>query len=77
MPYIKPKDMPFRSISMLLKGYDITATRLAEILDCSWNTAKKRIETPGTFTLEELWRVSQKGHVPIDSLRQAFVRNTQ
>ena len=72
MPYIKPIDPPFVAVKRLLLGYGLTATELAGALNCSYNTAARRLEHPETLTLYELSKISAHAHVPMDEIRAAI-----
>lgn len=72
MPYIRPRDPPFVKVKRLLLGYGLDATRLADVLDCSYNTAAARLRDPQSLTLRELGTISRRGHVPIDEIREAI-----
>lgn len=74
MPRIRPRDVPFVKIKRLLIGYGLNGPALAEVLDCTPNTARSRLERPETLTLAELELVSRKGHVPMDEIRAAIIR---
>lgn len=58
----------------LLLGYGLNGPALAEVLGCTPNTARRRLESPGTLTLAELELVSRKAHVPMDEIRAAFMK---
>ena len=72
MPYIK-KQAPFAALGRIIKGYDGTATVLAEKLGCCYNTASSRLADPGELTLNELRKISQRLHIPVEEIRQAIV----
>ena len=74
MPYVKSREVPFVTVRRLLLGRELDATALAKVLGCSYNTAKKRLDNPGSITLEELDRVCRSGHVPMDDIRAAIIR---
>lgn len=74
MPYIKPRDPPFAALGRLLKGYDLNAPKLAGILDCSTPTARRRLKEPELLTLGDLVRISQRGHIPMEEIREAIRR---
>ena len=74
MPYVKSREVPFVTVRRLLLGRELDATALAKGLGCSYNTAKKRLDNPGSTTLEELDRVCRSGHVPMDDIRAAIIR---
>lgn len=74
MPYTKPRPTPWVTVTRLLRGYGINATSLADILDCSRPTATRRLQEPGTLTLDELHRISTRAHIPIDEIREAIKR---
>ena len=68
------REMPFASMQRLLRGYGVTAVRLSEILDVSYNTAAARCRDPGRLTLHELQRISTGAGIPIEELRSAIKR---
>lgn len=72
MPYIKPKEKPYGRMVRLLKGYDLTGRRLAEVLGVAPSTAYSRLERPETLTLGELDRIVRVGHVPLEEIRAAI-----
>lgn len=79
MPRVKlaqPKKPPFEKLLQLLYGamgiYGYKAEQLAPIMGCSPNTARRRLENPGEFTLKELGKISAGLNIPIDELRAAI-----
>ena len=74
MPRVRTPEIPFVKMKRLLLGYGLNAPALAAVLDCSAQTARRRLETPGTLTLAELEAVSRKAHVPMDEIRAAINR---
>lgn len=74
MPYIKQKAPPWAAMQRLLRGYGMTPTALAGILDVSRPTATKRLENPGTLTLDELHKISTMAHIPMEEIREAEKR---
>ena len=66
--------MPFVSVRRLLLGRELDATALAQVLGCSYNTAKARLDKPETMTREELGRVCTAGHVPMEEIRAAIIK---
>ena len=72
MPYKKPKRIPGEEFSRLLKGYDLNAPALAQILGCSIPTARKKLTEPGRFTLMDIARIHSHGHISIEELRNAI-----
>ena len=74
MPYIKPREQPFEQMQRLLKKWDLQALRLAEVLGCAYNTAKRKFNQPETLTLADLGKINRSGHVPIEEIRDAIVR---
>lgn len=71
MPYVKSYTK-IDKLRRLLKGYEFTAPRLASILGCSVATARRRINDPASFTVEELRRINKCGHIPMDEIRAAL-----
>ena len=79
MPRVKlaqPKKPPYEKLLQLLYGamgiYGYKAEHLAPVMGCSPNTARRRLENPGEFTLKELSRLSSGLNIPIDELRAAI-----
>lgn len=70
MPRLKQTEN-FIEIRRLLKGYDLNAPKLATVLGCSAPTARRKLNEPELLTLSDLKAISQKGHVPIDEIREA------
>lgn len=70
MPYKKPKQIPFESITRLLKGYDLQASRLSKVLGCSVPTARAKLAEPSKLTLKDLSMISRYGHVHWDEIRE-------
>lgn len=71
MPYKKPTQK-FIEITRLLKGFDLNATNLSKILDCSIPTARKKLLNPEYLTLAELEAIHRKGHIEWDRIRNAI-----
>lgn len=74
MPYLKPKSKPFERMGRLLKGYDLKAPRLAAVLGCSENTARSRLDDPGSLTGHEWEKIQRLGHIPAEEIRECFLR---
>ena len=74
MPYLKPKAEPWKKLLRLLRGYGITGTTLAGILEVSQPTAYRRLREPGSFTLDELYSISVRAHIPLSEIREVLVR---
>ncbi len=72
MPYVK-RELPHEKSKRLLKGYGITARRLAEILPCSEPTARKKINNPGLLSGDDWLKISRRGHIPVDEIRTVFM----
>jgi len=70
MPYKKPKRVPFQGFSEFLKGLGLTSPKLAEILECSPNTAMKKLKNPRLFTIGDIERLYRRGHIPLTRLRE-------
>lgn len=73
MPRIKQPE-PWGKMTRLLRGYGLSGPELAKILGCSAPTARKRLENPGTLSLEEIYAISCRAHVPMEELRAAIQR---
>ena len=74
MPYIKKADPPWTPMTRLLRGRGLNPPALAEIIGKSRPTAQARLENPGTFTLDELHKISTRAHIPMDEIREAVKR---
>ena len=72
MPYRKRDTIPFQCFSELLIGKGLTSPKLAKILECSPNTAKKKLKEPERFCLMDIVRISRSAHIPIEDLRDAI-----
>lgn len=72
MPFI-PKREQHEKSKRLLKGYDVTAQRLAAYLDCSEPTARGRINNPGKLTGDEWLIISRRAHIPIEEIRSVIL----
>lgn len=68
------KKPPFSRMGRLLKGYGLTAAKLAEILEVSTPTARQRLAEPERLTLGDLDRINRAGHIPMEELREAITR---
>lgn len=74
MPYLRQRSAPGEKMARLLRGYGMTGTKLAAVLGCSERTARSRINSPYDLTFGELIRISERGHVPIEEIREAVTR---
>lgn len=72
MPYIK-KTTPHEKSMRLLKGYGVTANKLASILIVSVPTARKKLNNPGLLSGEEWLKISRRAHIPVDEIRGVFL----
>lgn len=72
MPYIRTES-PHEKSKRLLKGYDITASRLSSILVCSEPTARKKLKNPGLLTGDDWLSISRRGHIPIEEIREVIL----
>lgn len=73
MPYTKPLTTQRHArMARLLKGYGLTAPKLAEVLSVSPPTARQRLDDPSRLTLGDLDRINRFGHVPLDEIREAI-----
>ena len=68
MPYKKPT-IKFIGIRELCLGKGIRSPQLAKILDCSENTALKKLKDPRLFTLDDLDNLSRKGHIKWEEIQ--------
>lgn len=74
MPYIKKAAKPWAPMERLLRGYGLTPTTLADVLDVSRQTATRRLSQLGTLTMDELYRISTRAHIPMEEIREAVKR---
>lgn len=72
MPYIPPNRKYDKSKKLLL-AYEISATRLSNILGCSQPTARKKLNNPGELTTDDWHMISKRGHVPVEEIRSIFL----
>lgn len=72
MPYIKPREPDYIKVKRIIAGYGINAPRLAEMIEVTPPTARKRLAEPEQFTLADLKKISQRGHIPFEELRDAI-----
>ena len=70
MPYLKRREPDFIKITRLIRGY-ATPPKVAEMIGCSANTARKKMNDPQQFTLGELNRICRMAHIPVEEMRQA------
>ena len=68
MPYIK-QNIPHEKSMRLLKGYGITANKLASILLCSEPTARKKLKNPGLLSGDDWLKIHRRGHIPLEEIR--------
>lgn len=73
MPYTKTI-RPYSQTRRLLLGYELTAAPLAKVLGCSVPTARKKLNSPGQLTADDWEKINTKGHVPLEEIREAFLR---
>lgn len=71
MPWTK-KPKPLATLSRTLAGYGVTPTAFAKAAGFSYPTAKRRLDDPRLLTLEDLLKISQNFHIPIEELREAI-----
>ena len=64
--------VPFITVSRLIKGYESNQSKLAEIIGCSRETVKKKLDNPEQFRLGELKKISQAVQIPIEEVREAI-----
>lgn len=75
MPYTKPLvTQPFARMTRLLKGYGMNGITMGEVLGCSAPTARGKIENPERLTLGDLDKLRRVGHIPLEELKEAWVR---
>ena len=72
MPYLKPAKKPYEKMTRLLKGYGLNGENLAPMILCSAPTARKRIENPELFTLQDIANINRRGHIPLEEIREAI-----
>lgn len=73
MPYIKSlTTLRYARMKRLLQGYELTAPKLAKVLNVSYPTARQRLMDPSRLTLGELDRINRFGHIPMDEIREAI-----
>lgn len=70
MPYLKKAAID--PMTKLLRSYGLNGVGLADVLNACPTTGAKRMQNPGTLTLDEIRRLNSHGHIPIDEIRQAI-----
>lgn len=63
---------PFNAMSQLISER-FSITKLADVLLCCYNTAKRRLENPENITLCDLKLLCQRGHIPVEELLDAII----
>ena len=71
MPYQR-RTIQFEEFIRLLKGHDLTATRLAKVLGCSYPTARAKLDNPERFTFGDLLKLQRKGHIDKETIKGAI-----
>ena len=72
MPRVKEYQPPFAKLARLIRGYGYDSVKLGRIIECSQPTAMKKMKNPEFFTLGELEKISRRGHIPIEEIREAI-----
>lgn len=73
MPRLRTTDKPYAKMRRLLLGYGLNAPTLADALNVSAPTARKRLENPELLTLKDIDRINRFG-VPMEELKGAMIR---
>lgn len=66
------RGIPFYGLTRLVHAYQITNVELGTIIGCSTRTAKRRLDDPKTFTLEELESLCRKSEIPWEEIKGAL-----
>ena len=61
-------------MSRLFRGYKVTVTLLGIALDCSAPTARKKLNNPKFFTLDDLYVIHRVFGIPWEEIRGALTR---
>ena len=69
MPYKKPKTAHI-GLRELCLSKGIRSPQLADILDCSVNTALKKLKEPKYMTIEDLDKLHYKGHLTWKEIKE-------
>lgn len=73
MPKIKRPTSAYDKLIILVNGYlALNRKQLADVLGCSYNTARNRLNDPATFTLGELRIITRSLCIPIEEVRAAL-----
>lgn len=73
MPKIKRPTSAYDKLIILVNGYlALNRKQLADVLGCSYNTARNRLNDPSTFTLGELRLMARALGIPIEEVRAAL-----
>jgi len=77
LPKLKERSIqqvPYVRVQRLIKGYGINGNKLSPILGCSSPHAKKKLDNPELFTLDDLDRISNYWGIPWEDFKDAMVR---
>ena len=72
MPYLKKRQEPFQKMTRILRGYGFNGENLVPVLGYSPKTNRERIRNPEQLTLGDVKNLNQKGHIPMEELRDAI-----
>ena len=68
----KRRDDSYEPMRRLLRAYQVDGPTMASAIGCCINTARSRLQTPGTLTYDELRRICIGCGVPADEIREAL-----
>ena len=74
MPRLRQTRPEFDSVSRLLKGYGANAASIARALKCAPATAKKKLDDPKRFTIEDLAHLCFAYGIPFEEMRESIVK---
>ena len=69
VPRVKEREPDFAGLGRTIRGYGYNSVTLAEVLGVSQPTAMRKLKEPEHLTLADLKRIAQRGHIPLDELR--------
>lgn len=72
MPRLRQSTPDFVEVGRILRGYGVNGASLSRVLGCAPGTARKKLNEPKHFTLEDLELASRHYGIPFDRIRDAI-----
>lgn len=74
MPRLRQQRPDFAAVGRLLRGYGANGASIARALKCSPTTAKKKLDEPKFFTIDELFKLCLHYGIPFVEMRESIVK---